>query len=370
MDSNIFINNRKEKIMLYGSMAFLLVIIYFRSTSFRISEGSLIAYINSYHDGFRSGGLIGTVWQGICKAFSLEYTSYDYIYTFSKGMLVLYYILLLIVLITAISRSNENNKKSTIIMAFATILFAGSMFANGSTLGRYDMYMAMVLLVSMILLLLDKGRYFIVILSAIGVLIHPSYLIKCLPIVVLLLVHRGLKRDKIIAICSTIVSVALYVLSEISAFMYSSDEATSSLLPEWSSYYKCYINLAVYIILMMPYTVIGIKLFRRIRKQAAERRLQYKLLQWGVVLIAIEFILKIDYGIYVYYVMMYYFLLMLYMLSTDDRYYTDSINSMIASIKNKIPVSVVLLIYPVLFIPITKTNISSVCSFITELFIK
>lgn len=370
MDSNIFNNNRKNKIMLYGSMALLMVIIYFRSTSFRISQGSLVTYINAYNDGFRSGGLIGTLWQGICKVLSLDYTSYDFIYTFSKAMLVLYYILLLVILIIAISRSNENNKKSTIIMAFATILFAGSMFANGSTLGGYDMYMAIVLFVSMLFLLLDKGKYFIVLLSAIGVLIHPTYLIKCLPIVVVLLVYSGFKRDKIVAICSTAISIALYVVSEVSAFIYSSDEATSSLMPEWSSYYKCYINLAIFIILMMPYTVIGIKLFRRISNQAAEHKLKYKYLQWGVVLIAIEFILKIDYGIYVYYVMMYYFLLMLYMLSKDDSNYTSSINGMVASIKSKIPVPVVLLVYPVLFIPITKTNISSVCSFITELFIK
>ena len=370
MGKNTITNNRKSKALLYGFMAFLLIIIYFRSTSFRISDESFVVYNNSYYDGFVSAGLIGTLWQGFCNIFSIDYMSYIDIYRTGKIMLIVYYILFLLVLCIAINRSDSAYRKNTVLIAFATIVLSGSMFANGSTLGYFDMYMAIVLMLSMIVLLLDRGWFLLPILSLIGILIHPSYLIKCMPVIIALLIYNRGKRDRIIAVISVTTSAVLYIISEAYVMLFSGEEATSSLVPSWSGYIKCYIDLVLYIIFMIPFIIIGIRLYRRIRKDAGSKDKKiYSLLNFLIMGIIIEFVVKTDYGFLIYYVWIYYLLIMMYQNSRGDKCFTKEFEYTVNVIKDTLPVPVILLAYPVIFIPITRTNISSVCSFIAELFV-
>ncbi|MCR4611515.1 MAG: hypothetical protein K5644_06425 [Lachnospiraceae bacterium] len=376
-------NSKKNSLILYGFIALIFIMIYFRSTSFALGYENFIVYINNYDDGFRAGGLVGAVWGFLDSVTSWDLMSYVWVYRISKIMLVIYYALMLLIIVIAIRKSAKEDKKYTQIMVYLFIALVASMFCNFISLGSFDMYMSIIMLLSFILLLSGKALFLIPILSIVGVLIHPSYLIKCMPlIIVLLLCTKTYKAGKIMGIISLIVSAVAFVLSEVFAFLnpintnevlikgnfmtegtfdYGEHYALiapskcSAITFNWSFFDRAGVNLILYTVALIPFVIIMIQFFRRLNSSLDKQdSLRYKIMEIMGLVIIVEAFFKADFIFVLYFIIMYYILMLIYLNSTKDKYYVAQIKDTIEGLKQNVPVSYVLLIYPMILLPMAR----------------
>lgn len=361
-------DNKKNTIIFFGAIIVFIAINYIFCSRFKINDSNLYLYMSSYKDGFCSAGLIGTIFQFICNISGADVASYEVIYRFCKFSLVLYFIIYMAFIISAYCRG-RNAGKEIRIMTVVLVCLTSSMFCTSNTLGSADMYMAMVLIFSLILLMNNITPLIVGILTIIGVLIHPAYLIKCLPVIIVYMIYKALTKDKkymYYTIAITASAIAIVIIGEITG------GKVEGLLhiPDWDNVASNVVSLIIYILLMTPYILIMHLLHKDILRTADNARKKvYNIIRWGALPVAIGFILKSDYGNMVYFTLIYYLAITVMMLVSEDKYYIESFNKILDGLKRRIPAAEVLLIYPVLMIPITNRGILSICDNITDLII-
>ena len=363
--------DKKKTILFFGAVIVFLAVQYIFSARYKINAGNMYLYDNNYFDGFCSAGFIGTIIRILGGWFDVDLLNYEGIYAFSKVSLIIYFIFFLIFIISVYVKAKQENKSDTALLVVIMLSLAGSMFCTTSTLGSADMYMATVLFATLSIIVIHDMPAVTIILSIIGMSIHPTYIIKCVPIITVYYAYKAIKKNersrKYYAAAITLTCAVIFVISEIVGF---GDEYSTLITPEWSHVGTNYINLIIYIFLMLPYIIMGYYFFRNVRKNVDTKGSRTtKLFTLGIIPILAGFILKSTYGMSVYFVIVYYLSFMLLTVYEDDGVYISATRTVRDSVKRKLPAAEILVIYPVLLYPMTAKAVSVLCDNIADLFV-
>ena len=393
-------SNKKEIITLYGILSFMLFCMYARFAAFQLADNNLGVLFLSYKNGFVSAGLLGTAWRVLNQITSVELMTYESVYYAAKWMMILYDVLV-VILLTLIYRKSYRNKRQALYLITLSLIVFGGMFCSSVTMGSYDMYEVMVLLLILILLFSQRVQGAIVALVLLGMLIHPSFLFKCFPLVAVMLFYQykktGKKSYQSYLILSAAVAVVVFVASEISVWgvQTQQEEALafgqllsanpqnydaalagrtlrecSAILPEWGYRGNNYINLVIFLLMFSPYWMLGQSFCEHFyrQKMTEDQAKVYRLMQWGTLAIIPQLLLKITYGYFVAEVMIYYLILLMFYIAQEDELVLTQMARSGEQLKNRMPVAYVLLLYPLLFMPFTDVSILSGFDFIARIF--
>ena len=80
----------------------------------------------------------------------------------------------------------------------------------------------------------------------------------------------------------------------------------------------------------------------------------------GAATVVPEMILKVDYGRYVYAVFFYYIAIVLCLIAMGDQVIAGQLEETKQAVKAKLPCAIILLVYPMIFMPLYDIIISSV----------
>ncbi len=235
-----------------------------------------------------------------------------------------------------------------VIILFA--IFAFPMYAELETFGNYDMYLSMVLFASMILILLEKGLWLLLPLSLAGIYFHPSYLFKCLPLVIICLgyfLHKNNKKNSLLYL-TILTSLAYFLWKEYHAY-FSLDVAGSSILPSWQNGRDFLLELLLSGLVFLPYLIYGILLYREIRKASAYA---YRLgFLSGLACLLFVLLMKFAIGTVLYYTFLYVLLLLLFFIEQGEDLVLDTMHILHERVSERVPLAVLLLVYPIIFMP-------------------
>ena len=119
------------------------------------------------------------------------------------------------------------------------------------------------------------------------------------------------------------------------------------------------IELPIFLVLIVPYLLLVFMFLKNIFKNCGKKNIFiYLVVVCGSLTLLPEWILKVDYGRYVYATVFYYFVIVMALVCMKDRVITDALNS-IKGVLSKSKFSALLIVYPILFMPLYDTEISN-----------
>jgi hypothetical protein len=166
---------------------------------------ALSQWVLSYDHGLVRRGLIGTivkVWMPIVTVEGVYYAALIAYCAFAVMLLVIFY--------TLLKYKDNSGRLFRLILIFLATPATLSLLARG--LGRFDLFLILILLLSLTLLSLNRHLWLIPVLMITAMFIHEAFLILCAPTIVaaMIFVYLWEKRDKKILL--TLIFSALSVL--------------------------------------------------------------------------------------------------------------------------------------------------------------
>lgn len=277
-----------------------------------------------------------------------------------------------------------------------------SMFYSKRNLGRPDVYMLFLTLICVILVIYEKAEFLLVPASAICVMMHQGYVFMFFNILLVLLAIRilettGMRRRYYIWILglSFVICSGLFVYFEFFSHgggeeIYDSIVSVATELSrggkyhetliaheilgvdlfetEWPQHISNFIELPLYLLCMSPYLVLGVRYMRRVLRAADSRqkKLSYWLLILGGGTLLPDFILKIDYGRWLFALLMYFAIVLFVLIARGDELLAEQLHVLMNEVKTKWSWSMMLLIYPALFNPFYDVHICQLLRNITN----
>ncbi|MCI8710860.1 MAG: hypothetical protein HFH23_00985 [Ruminococcus sp.] len=394
--------------------AFLAVLAVFAASSsvryfsFEMSMHNTTPFALSYKYGFISRGLMGTLWAFFDGLTSKNLMNYRSLYTFSLWSTVLYLALLFVLFAVCLKRCREKDEHNMRYLICFLGVFAFQMFWSDELFGRLDVYLMILTTLGMILLVEEKWEWLVIPFSIICVMIHQGFVfvsanLMLVPLFYKILTCRGKKRKRYIVIFAlTFLSISVLFLyfelfshvngPEIFDEVVASAKALSedgkgyatSLLnheilgkdvfeEEWEYHVFNYKEFPTALLLFSPYIVIGLSFFKKLigkgKKTAggdnalsgqkdAARRFAYLVLFVGVATVLPEMILKVDYGRYMFRIFYYYISMVMMFMAMGDTVVADQVEETKEDVKGKVPVPMVVLLYPMFLTPFYDVIIS------------
>ncbi len=367
---NSRLSSRSSKTIIFFIAVIVFVAVqYIFSARYKINDSNMYLYSNNYFEGFCSAGLIGTLIRIVGTVFNVDLLNYEGIYAFGKVSLVIYFIAMFVFLIALYVKTSTENKNKTELMIIIMLSLTGSMFCTTSTLGSADMYMAIILFIMLSVIVIHDLPILTIILSIVGTLIHPNFIIICAPIISVYYYYKwkikAKPKYKYYLFAMLIIDAIVFIVSEATSF---GDEYSTLLTPEWSHIDSNYINLIIYIVLMMPWFWIGYKCIRGMIAGASNRR-TYQVIAFGIAPILLGFIFTSTYGYMVYFICLYYLITFMLMIYENDKLCIGAVDNTVKAVKSKLPMAELTVVYPVLLYPLTSKAISPLIDNIVDLFV-
>ena len=127
-----------------------------------------------------------------------------------------------------------------------------------------------------------------------------------------------------------------------------------------------WIETPVFLLLVSPYIVLGVKLMRGILSQAKDKaaKWKYRIVAWGAFTILPLFVCKVDYGRWFFAVIIYYVIIVLTLVAMGDKVVEAQLFGLMARVRETYSWSMLLLLYAVLFMPFWDVHI---CGFLKNI---
>lgn len=391
---------KKDRLFLLAMLVFcaLCTMYYFRA---EMSEYNITLYVFSYKYGFISRGLVGTVWQWLDSVLPFDLMNYFSIYNTNlliTGIFYLFFFVLYYFILRIVPATEKSNAKY--LMVFMSI-FTFPMFVTRQNMGRIDIYLIMITIICICLIICKKAEWLIIPLCIVAMLIHQGFVFTNINIILVLLLYRFFTSEhkvKYITIfVTTLISVsALFLYFEFYSHSLGNEvyneivENAKNISPN-GEYYEMLlkheilgldvyedeyfwhlqnvVELPIFAVLMSPYLVLAFIFFKDILKKAASKEgvknesdrkkniFIYIIIVVGALTLLPEWFLKVDFGRYVYETVFYYISIAMALMCLQDRIVTESIHK-IRSIVSKRIFGILLVAYPMLFMPLYDTEIS------------
>lgn len=396
-------NNRdlmKEKrissfAMVWMFFAFFLAAVYF---DYKVNKINATMMAFSYKYGFVSRGLIGSIFQFIDAIVPFDMLQYDGVMGFTTVITVIYFLILFAFFMICLYKCNLSiSEEIKYIILFFTI-WAMPMFVTNYNFGRLDIYCVMLSLLGAIMLICEKAEWLVVVFSGLSVMIHQGNVFMFLNIILILLLYKALsnegkKRRKYLILLGASFGVAsgLFIYFEFFSHMsgediYNEVVGLATLLCKNGKYHKDVIDheilgvdladrelkyrlmnlvqFPIFIVLMIPYIVLAVKLFRNIIRNAQNKldKLKYFFVSIGACTIIPDLLLKCDYGRWMFAIICYYAVIILALIAMKDKLVETEVKNLMTNVEQKIPGAIILLVYPIVLQPLSDVSICSVTS--------
>lgn len=400
----MFQNKSKSKSIIQFVFVFLLVcfalFVTYYGQEVRRYNTTILAFNYSY--GFISRGLLGTLYLGLDALIPKDIINYvdaaNITLIATNVIMGIFFLLILYILIK--TKENYLNGAQNIILFFA--IFFVPMYYSLRNMGRPDIYMLFLTFVGLFLLIWGKMEWLIVPFSILNVMIHQGYVflfynIFMYPLIYKIFQSNGKKRKKYIAILATsFLSVSVLFLyfnffSHISgqetydsiyamaAQLGNNREVYETLLTheilgidpaeqEWPQHIYNFIELPIYCLIMSPFIVLGVRLFKNIITAAETKadKIKYALLPLCSATIIPCYILKIDFGRWIFAGLAYFALVMLVLYALHDEVVTEQVEKLIADVQARYSYAPLLLVYAATTIPLHDIHINEIMRSISE----
>jgi len=386
-------------IIVFSFLCFALFITYY-SQEVRRYNTTILAFNYSY--GFISRGLLGTLYMflnDILPYDILNYESVVNITLIATSIIVFTFFILVVFLLAKIEEKYHTNIQYLIIF-FA--MFFVPMFYSIRNMGRPDVYMMFFTFIGLILIVSEKFEWLLIPLAILSVMVHQGYVFMFYNIFMYLLIYKafhntGKKRIKYLTILAiSFVSVSVLFLyfnffshingeeiyNEIVALatkLGNEGEVFDILIEheilgidpwekEWPQHIYNFIELPIFCLFMSPYIVLGVRLFKNIIAAAetkAEKYL-YAFLPLCSLTMLPSYILKIDYGRWLFAGVAYFSLVILALCALKDSLVTEKLHELIEDIKERYAYATLLLLFIGIMIPLYDIHINEVMRSISE----
>lgn len=394
----------KTKSMLQFLFVFLLMcfglFLTYYGQEVRRYNTTILAFNYSY--GFISRGLLGTLYLGLDALIPkdiINYTDAANITFLATNVIMTFFVFFALYIL---SKTKEKYQTGAQNILFFFALFFVSMYYSFRNMGRPDIYMLFLTFLGLFLLILGKFEWLIVPFSILNVMIHQGYVfmfynIFMYPLIYKIFATTGKQRKKYISILATsFLSVSVLFLyfnffSHISgqetydsiyamaAQLGNGGEVYETLLTheilgidpwdqEWPQHIYNFIELPIYCLIMSPFIALGVRLFKNIIAAAESKadKIKYALLPLCSATILPCYILKIDFGRWIFAGLAYFALVTLVLYAFHDEVVTEQVEKLIADVQTKYSYASLLWVYAGSMIPLHDIHINEVMRSISE----
>lgn len=398
--------NKRNIIFFAGLVGYILlaVCLYFEQ-AMDIMNTTVFAL--HYGHGFLSRGVLGTFLQLWDQYSSVDLLSYHTVYQISEAATALYLILLLLFVFTVIRKVTVTYELQIKWISLILMFISVPMFLSRDNFGRLDVYLMILTLFCLILLMEEKGEWLIVPAVTFAAILHEGFVFMNLNIILVLLFYKILtrseKKDKIkygilFLLCFLLPS-AFFLYFEFFSHtfgmgVYLEVKELAQRLSMDGGFHEQVLrheilgedirglevehhrwnreDLPVFLVLFLPYILLMIGFFRDYWKKnetVAEKWAALAVLAGPLTMLP-EFILKVDYGRYVFAICFYYLAMVLVLFVLRDEKMMNNVVLWYQKIaKNKLA-ALMGILYLFLFLPFRGYRICDVVTTIVSIIFK
>ena len=376
----------KKKVNLFvmglGFFYFVLFLMIY-DAEITIYNTSLLAF--SYKYGFIPRAFVGTVYQLIDTILPVNMYTYPMAMRFVELVTAVFFLLMLLVARKTMLMASEKHFR---LMGLLWIIYGTlfvSMFSSKYNFGRVDLFMLLIDVVGVLLLLYRRCEWLIIPMSMMGVLVHEGFVFMYFGILLVILFYRFMtsnekKKYGLIFALSFIGASALFLYIHFvrepvsdAVFMeiYRQGRRLSNInMPHVSLlqaellcvnlgniekvfHMENFVQLPMFLVLISPYLILLAKIYKKIMKPS--KSLQEKLIGLAVICgwmtLLPNYLLKVDYGRWVFATFSYMLLAFITMIADGNQLLIDSFEEEHAIISKHPGLGELLLIYPILLVP-------------------
>ena len=361
---------------------------------------TILAFNYSY--GFISRGLLGTLYLALNEILPFDILNYVSVHNITLIATTVVMVVFLIFVILVITKTQEQYLTGAHYITLFFALYFVSMYYSLRNMGRPDIYMLFLTFLGLILIVCEKWEWLIIPFSVLCVMIHQGYVfmfynIFMYPLFYQALRYTGKKRKKYIAIL-TLSFLAVSVLFlyfnffshihgedvaeqiyALAAQLGNNGEVYETLITheilgidpwneEWPQHIYNFIELPIYCLIMSPFLVFGVRLFQNIIC-AAETKLdkfKYAMLPLCSLTMVPCYLLKIDYGRWLFAGLAYYALVLLVLHALGDTLVTTQLKKLILNLESRYAYAQLLWVYAATTIPLHDIHINEIMRSISE----
>ncbi len=391
MDS-VAINKKINKFLLIlFAFAVVCILFYFEH---RMNPQDTTIFAFSYKYGFISRGLLGTIWQGLDKILPFSIMNFEAIYFFTIVVTVIFFVMLFVFFKISLKRVAEKDLTNTMYIIVFFSVFTFPMFLTLENFGRLDEYLVLLTVICCVLIVIEKVEWLIIPICTFCVILHQGFVFMNVNIILVLLFYKMLmcerkKRKYYIFIFATVLVICsvffLYfelfshvrgeliydeIVSTAKSLSQTGEDFSESLVNHEILGLDVYEEERVYHLMnkdetpiflafFCPYIIMGIMFFVRLFKnKSTKEKWVYAAVVAGAVTILPEAILKVDFGRYIYAALFYYLGIVICLMAMNDKGITSQVDDTLKRIKNVVPASKVLIVYPFIFMPFLDVHIT------------
>ena len=396
---NVIKDNRK--FMIYLSVFSVILILFNLASRTNSYNATTLAF--SYRYGFIPRGLIGSIYQGLNDILPIDLNCYRAVNNYTLLITVLFAVCIICFLAFILRNTTKNNKYVKALIIFFVIC-AIPTFAGYYNFGRLDLYMVLLSFLAVVLIVRDKAIWLVIPISMLNVMIHEGYVFMYFNIILVLLFYKiitgivsknklGVNKYLVVFIVSfVLVSVIFlyFILAEpagqqvyeqiknVANGMCKNNKCHDDLVraeilgvdltsEEWLYHVQNVIELPIFLVLYCPFIAILVMFLRKLMKACESKlhKLKYIAVAIGSFTTLPLFIMKVDYGRWVFAVIAYYVIVIMALMAMKDEYVIKSFNETVDEVNEKLHFAIILLPYAMLFSPFTDL---AICKFTYRLY--
>lgn len=389
-------SKRENRLFILALLLFTVILVY-RYFSRHMTEFNTTIYAFKYSYGFISRALLGSIWALLDRVIPMEMMAYEPIYWFNIIATFFYIVFFFLFYRRCLNSTKDKNLHNVRYLIIFLTIFAFPIFLCYPNFGRIDIFLFMITLAMLMLLIKEKSEWLIIPFCIVAECLHHGFVFMNINIVLVLLLYKALMKEKkreqkkyfILSIVTFLLVSVFFLYFEFFSHAegkniyeevvntamrisdtgdhYSKELVNHEILgegvfmDEWEYHVANYIDTPIFLCFFFPYIFIAIHFFGHLlRGKTKKEKVAYSLVMLGAATVVPEMILKVDYGRYVYAVFFYYIAIVLCLIAMGDQVIAGQLEETKQAVKAKLPCAIILLVYPMIFMPLYDIIISSV----------
>lgn len=385
---------KENRVFILALTAFVCVLVYHYFAR-HMTEFNTTIYAFKYEYGFISRALLGSIWAFLDQIIPANLMDYEPIFWFNVAATACYIVFFFIFYVICLRYTQRQNLRNMRYLIIFLSIFAFPIFLCYPNFGRVDIFLFMLTLTMLILLVKGKAEWLLVPLCVVAECLHHGFVFMNVNIILVLLLYKSLMKPEkkerkkyvilFLAVFFTVSVFFLYfeffshvngtdIYDEVvdtamrisdTGDHYSKELVNHEILgkgvfmDEWEYHVANYIDAPVFLAFFFPYIIIAVHFFRHLlSKKKKNEFFAYLLVVAGAGTVIPEMILKVDYGRYVYAVFFYYVAIVMCLIAMGDQIVADQLEATKQAVKEKLPCAIILLVYPMIFMPLYDIIIS------------
>lgn len=352
----------------------------------------------SYKYGFISRGLTGTIYQWLDAMLPIDMITYEAVLSFTLIVTLLFYVLFFAFCYQCMKRCEEVYLSQYQYLILFYAVFVVSMFAYKRNFGRLDLYLLTFTILGVLCLIAERAIWLVVPFSMLCVMYHQGYVFMFYNILLALLVYRilGAREQKMRRYYSVVTGLSLLGCSALFLWFefFSHTDGTryvNEIIANAKAMTKPFngmeyhdtlidheilgidvssleipfrvmnvIELPIFLLIISPYIVLLVKLFRNIIARVVTKwqRRSYFFLAIASATLVPLFLLKCDYARWVFALISYYAIVLMALVAMGDRIVAEELCAIFSWIKEKYPFAILLLLMLALLTPLWDVHIN------------